>query len=264
MGIQTTTILPDNLLYTIYNVGLDKRYETLAEAIADIPIDTDDEKCKLILHGDFADGKDPITFTIPYNKIVKIYGDFTIYGEITMQVNDDSDYIEENGLYMNGGEFEGSILFEKVAGAGDCYARSIIFEYMNIYFEGDFDPTTGGTISYHADSDEGLEFMFSQVETIEDTNTIKLNTANYYVEGYMSGFDCNFVGSPTDDGDFNNCFVETDDGAVGLYSTFMAFSQSAEPTVPVDMMAVWRDTDDDKTYLIWHVGGLGNRKVEMT
>lgn len=41
-------------------------------------------------------------------------------------------------------------------------------------------------------------------------------------------------------------------------------SQSAEPTPDSGALLVWRDTDDDKTYLVYNDPDVGVRKVEMT
>lgn len=42
-------------------------------------------------------------------------------------------------------------------------------------------------------------------------------------------------------------------------------SQSAEPTlVSSEEWRIWRDTDDDKTYLVYKDPDLGQRKVELT
>ena len=41
-------------------------------------------------------------------------------------------------------------------------------------------------------------------------------------------------------------------------------SQSAQPTPISGELRVWRDTDDDKTYLVYTDPDVGARKVEMT
>lgn len=41
-------------------------------------------------------------------------------------------------------------------------------------------------------------------------------------------------------------------------------SQSAEPTPDTGELLVWRDTDDDKTYLVFEDGDVGTRKIELT
>jgi len=41
-------------------------------------------------------------------------------------------------------------------------------------------------------------------------------------------------------------------------------SQSAQPTPADNELLVWRDTDDDKTYLVYDDPDVGTRKVEMT
>jgi hypothetical protein len=41
-------------------------------------------------------------------------------------------------------------------------------------------------------------------------------------------------------------------------------SQSAQPTPNDGEMLIWRDTDDDKTYLLYDDVDLGTRKVELT
>jgi hypothetical protein len=41
-------------------------------------------------------------------------------------------------------------------------------------------------------------------------------------------------------------------------------SQSAQPTPDTNEMLVWRDTDDDKTYIVYNDTDVGVRKVEMT
>ncbi len=41
-------------------------------------------------------------------------------------------------------------------------------------------------------------------------------------------------------------------------------SQSAQPTPDTGEILMWRDTDDDKTYLVYNDPGVGARKVELT
>lgn len=41
------------------------------------------------------------------------------------------------------------------------------------------------------------------------------------------------------------------------------YSQSAEPNIPNDTCAFWKDTDDGKYYLILDIGGT-QKKVELT
>ncbi len=40
-------------------------------------------------------------------------------------------------------------------------------------------------------------------------------------------------------------------------------SQSAEPTPNVGELILWRDTDDDKTYLVYEDIDIGGRKIEL-
>ena len=41
-------------------------------------------------------------------------------------------------------------------------------------------------------------------------------------------------------------------------------SQSTQPTINTGELRMWRDTDDDKTYLIYNDPDVGARKVELT
>lgn len=41
------------------------------------------------------------------------------------------------------------------------------------------------------------------------------------------------------------------------------YIQSAEPTIPSDEMAFWKDSDDNKFYLIKNIDGT-QKKVELT
>jgi len=40
-------------------------------------------------------------------------------------------------------------------------------------------------------------------------------------------------------------------------------SQSAQPTPRLGELILWRDTDDDKTYLVYNDIDVGVRKVEL-
>lgn len=48
------------------------------------------------------------------------------------------------------------------------------------------------------------------------------------------------------------------------YIKLRRLSQSAEPTPDVGELLLWRDTDDDKTYLVYEDVDLGGRKIELT
>jgi hypothetical protein len=41
-------------------------------------------------------------------------------------------------------------------------------------------------------------------------------------------------------------------------------SQSAQPTPSDGELLLWRDTDDDKTYLVYDDEDVGTRKIELT
>jgi len=41
-------------------------------------------------------------------------------------------------------------------------------------------------------------------------------------------------------------------------------SQAAQPTPAAGEFLMWRDTDDDKTYLVYEDPDVGTRKVELT
>lgn len=48
------------------------------------------------------------------------------------------------------------------------------------------------------------------------------------------------------------------------YMKTRRLSQSAEPTPEEGELLLWRDTDDDKTYLVYEDVDLGGRKIELT
>jgi len=48
------------------------------------------------------------------------------------------------------------------------------------------------------------------------------------------------------------------------YIKLRRLSQSAEPTPQTGEILLWRDTDDDKTYLVYEDPDVGGRKIELT
>ena len=50
----------------------------------------------------------------------------------------------------------------------------------------------------------------------------------------------------------------------GAYFKPRRVSQAAEPTPESGELLIWRDTDDDKTYIVYNDPDVGARKVELT
>ena len=70
------------------------------------------------------------------------------------------------------------------------------------------------------------------------------------------------------DSDTDNLLLR-DDTAWGEVATDIRFiirrvSQAAQPTPATGELLLWRDTDDDKTYLVYTDTDVGARKVELT
>lgn len=93
------------------------------------------------------------------------------------------------------------------------------------------------------DVDKDLQRLFNALNSYIEMNHIRVGSTDNYTDIASDG-DISFGGTAS------------------FYPR--RISQSAEPTPNDGELIIWRDTDDDKTYLIYDDEDVGTRKVELT
>ena len=122
-------------------------------------------------------------------------------------------------------------------------------------------------------------------ETPQTTNAYGLHIDPYYMSGTIANMYDIYLGAGSSGGTVTNPWgiyqansrtnyfggdvqmaaaKSVDCATNGGYLKPRRVSQSAQPTPDTAELLVWRDTDDNKTYLVYEDPDVGTRKVEMT
>jgi hypothetical protein len=93
------------------------------------------------------------------------------------------------------------------------------------------------------DIEKDLQQLYSALSNYFEVNHLVVGSSNNHLDASTLG-NLSFVGNS------------------GFYPR--RISQSAQPTISDGEMVVWRDSDDDKVYIIYDDVNAGPKKVELT